>query len=208
MDAQLCEANGPELVGHREAGFGDAVFAAIDRRGVSGERGDEDQLVAAREGGFAGIREPVARGQLREEIGPLEIHRQNLVENILRGLGDVGPDARGDAGVVDQSIELTEGAQCLVHQAGPVGGVTDISADNGKSLAGRGCRFGAGGGGLLCGGAVVCVMNGHAVPCGRQPESDTASEAATRTCDKDIGVGNHRTTLPYTSRRRYDNTPD
>ena len=36
------ESGGPELGGHGEAGFGDAVFAPVDRGGIGGDRGDED----------------------------------------------------------------------------------------------------------------------------------------------------------------------
>ena len=32
--------------GHGETGFGDTVFPAVDRGGVGGDRGDEDQFIA------------------------------------------------------------------------------------------------------------------------------------------------------------------
>ena len=48
-----------------------------------------------------GLGEPVAGGQLRQEIRAFEIHRDDLVEDVFGRFGDIGADARRDAGVVD-----------------------------------------------------------------------------------------------------------
>ncbi len=108
LDAFGGEAGSPELGGHGETGFGDTVFPAVDRGGVGGDRGDEDQFIATWEKGFSWVSEPVSGGELGEEVGALEIHAKDLVEDFHFGVWEIGAFAGGDACIVDQGIEATE----------------------------------------------------------------------------------------------------
>jgi hypothetical protein len=187
LDAGVGEADGPELRGHGEAGLGDAVFAAVDRGGVGREGSDEEELVAAGEAGLAGVGEPVAGGELGEEVGALEIDADDFVEDFLGGFGDVGADAGGDAGVVDEGVEVAVGGERGVEEALAVGGESDVSTDEGEFLFRVGREFSAGEGGGFGGFLVAGVMDGHGKSGLGEGFGDAAAQAAGGAGDEDDG---------------------
>ena len=119
--------------GHGETGLGDTVFPAVDGGGVSGDRSDEDQFIATWEKRFSWVSEPVSGGELGQEVGALEIHAKDLVEDFLFGVGEIGTFAGGDTCIVDQGIEATESVENPLDQAGAVFGGGKLCG-NGEEL--------------------------------------------------------------------------
>ena len=119
--------------GHGEASLGDAVFSAVDRGGIGGDRGDEDQFIATWEKGFSWVSEPVSGGELGEDLGALEIHSEDLVKDFLFGVWEIGAFPWGDACIVDQGIEATESFDNPLDQAGAVFGGGKLGG-NGEEL--------------------------------------------------------------------------
>src|ERR1019366_2650684 len=99
LDAHLRQALRIERHGHAQGGLGDAILAAVHAGGVGGNRGDEGDAA------FAGLGHP-ARRLLGEEVGALQVGRDQLVEALFGGLQQVASLARGHAGVVDQQVEF------------------------------------------------------------------------------------------------------
>lgn len=163
LDAMGGKAGGPELGGHGEAGFGDAVFATVDGSGVGGEGGDEEKFIATGKKGLTGVGEPVAGGELGEEVGAFEVHGQDLVKDFFFGFGDVGAFAGGDAGVVDEAVEASAAFEDALEEVGAVLGGGELGG-NGEKLLVFGFGDGlASGDGCLRGWAVGGVVNGEIV---------------------------------------------
>ena len=181
------ESGGPELGGHGEAGLGDTVFSTVDRGGVGGDRGDEDQFVATGEKGLSGVSQPVAGGKLAKEVGAFEVHGHDFVEDLLFGFGDIGSFAGGDACVVDQTVEATKAVENLLHQVGAIFGGGELGGDGQKLLV---FAFGDGlasGDGFLSGLAVGGVVDGEVVTFGSQAEGDTPAESSAGSSDENNG---------------------
>jgi hypothetical protein len=178
------ESGCPELGGHGESGFGDTIFSTVDRGGVGGDRGDEDQLIATREKGFPGVSQPVTGGKLTEEVGALEVDVDDFIENFFFGVREVGSFTGGDARVVDQGIEATEAFENSFHQAGTIFGGAELGRDGQKLLV---FAFGDGlasGDGFLGGLAVGGVVDSEVVTFGGKAERDATAEPTARSGDE------------------------
>lgn len=133
------------------------------------------------------MRKPVAGGELGEEVGAFEVYGDDFVKNFLFGIEDVGTDAWGDAGVVDEGVEVAEGGEGFFDDAGAVGGEADIATDDGERLRGVGGEFRAGGGGFFGGGMVGGVVDGDAVAACGEGEGNATAKAAAGAGDENGG---------------------
>jgi hypothetical protein len=70
---------------------------------------------------------------LGEEVGALEIHGKNLVEDFLFGVGEIGTFAGCDTCIVDQGIEASESVENPLDQIGAVFGGGQLGG-NGEEL--------------------------------------------------------------------------
>jgi hypothetical protein len=135
------------------------------------------------------MRKPVAGGELRQEIGALQVDADDLVENFLSRLRDVGAKTRSDAGVVDQRIEMAVGGESLVENALTIGRDPDVSSHNREFLLRIAreilARFGGGFGGL----PVVGIMNRHGEPGFGERLGHAAAQSPGGAGDEDDGGG-------------------
>ena len=189
------QAHGPELRGHRQARLRDAVFTAVDRRRVGGDRGDEDDLEAARQRRGVGLREPVVGDGLREEERALQVDAQQFLERRLARLGQVGADAWGHAGVVDQRIDPTEGGERLRDHRGAVVATADVALHRHEAL--RVVRRGASAeiDGLVSGRGIAGVVDRDRQAFGRCLDRDASTEPTARASDQHHRNGCHRGAL-------------
>ena len=116
--------------------------------------------------------------RLREEIGTLEVDRDELVEAVLGRVQDVGAHARRDARVVDEGVEAAERGQRVVDDALAVVRLRDVAGDEGKVLVRARAQGATGGQRLLGRRAVAAVVDGEVEAVAAQRLRDPAPEAA------------------------------
>lgn len=108
INAVFGEARGKEFGHHGKAGFGNAVVAAGNGRGVGADGGDGDDLGARVVWvGFGLVDHPAGSG-LGEEVGTFRVDVDEAVEAFFFGFEDVGAFGGGDAGVVYQEVKAVE----------------------------------------------------------------------------------------------------
>ena len=123
--------------------------------------------------------------ELGEEVGALEVDADQFVEAFLGGLGDVGPDAGGHSGVVDEGVEATVvGGEDLGEEGFAVGGGAEVATDGDEFLGGVRREGGSGGGGLLGGVLVPGVVDGDAVAGGGEDFGDAPAQTPARSGDE------------------------
>ena len=91
-DAEFGEPMGPELRGHHDARFADAVLAAVDRGFGRAYRRNVDDHAAKLRVGLPLFDHP-AGDKLREKIRAFEIDAHYAIEALFGRIEDVGPHA-------------------------------------------------------------------------------------------------------------------
>ena len=192
LHAVLREPHGPQLRDHRQPCFRDAVLAAVDRRGVGRDRGDEDDLEAAGQRGRRGAREPVIGDGLRQEERPLQVDAHELLERGLARLGEVGTYARRHTGVVDERIHPSERLERRLQQRGAILTLADVATHRDEALAGMRRHLRAQLHGLGSRGSVVCVVDRDREAFGSCFDRDATTKTTAGAGDEYHGNRSHR----------------
>lgn len=185
VDAVIGEAVGEELGHHREPGLYHAVVAAIDRRGVDGDRRDVDDATAETFG-VRRLLEHLLGDKLGEEKRSLQVNLVEPVEALLAAIEQIGADFRRDAGVVHKQIDAAKFLHGLRDQALAVGRHRHIALHDETVAPGRfdkGERLG----GRL---GVAGVVDGDAGPGAGEFNGDPAANAA-RSAGNESGFRDH-----------------
>ena len=142
------QARGIERRQHRKRGFGNAVVAPVDRRGVRADGRDKDDLWMEwiRGGGagktavdwsrklasdhrinaltgaaaFLDLIDHPPRGKLSQEIGPLHIDADQPVKTFFGGFENIGAKVWRDPGVVDEQVQPAKSLLREIDQPPPV----------------------------------------------------------------------------------------
>src|SRR6266851_2604230 len=136
-DAVRRKAQGEERGHHRDTGFRDAVFTAIDRGQLRIDRGDVDDRTPPAIARPRRRRDHQPGDPLGEEERPAQIDADDAVPAFDARLEEVASDRDLHAGIVDQAIDAAEGFPRRAHQRLVPGKLADIAAQEHRLAAAR-----------------------------------------------------------------------
>src|SRR5260221_8327187 len=136
-DAVRRQTQREEARQHRDAGLGDAIFAAVYRGALGIDRGDVDDGSAPAPALARRRRDHLPSDPLGEKKRAAQIGADGAVPALRGHVQEVAPDRDLDAGIVDQAVDAAERRPGGAHQPLVSCEIADIAAQECRMAAAR-----------------------------------------------------------------------